>query len=119
MNADLISRAFPALPDRLSPEDWQDVADVLDAAAEWDAGRLPLESFARIGTIANPATGRSSPGYTRHVAVRVTHRDDPRRAPLLRVFDALLRFEGWIVTDNGVFAPADIIDIPVVVRRAA
>lgn len=119
MNADVLDRAFPALPDRLTAEDWTDVADVLDAAAEWNAGRLPLEAFAKVGTMLSPFTGRPSAQYTRYVAARVTIADKPRLAPLLRALDALVRFNGYVILASGVYEPTEIADIPIKFRRAA
>lgn len=119
MNADLLARVLPPLPDRMTPDDWAEVGDVLDAAHAWDTGGLPLEAFARIGTMLSPATGRASAGYTRHVAARVTRPDDPRRAALRRAFDALLDVQGLVITTTGVYDKADIVNIPVVYRRHA
>lgn len=113
MNADVIDRAFPPLPDRLSKDDWQDVADVLDAAAEWSAGRLPLESFAAVGTMLSPFTGRPSAQYTRYVAARVTIADKARLAPLLRALDHLLLFQGQTITSHGVFDRDELVNVTV------
>lgn len=119
MNAELMSRVFPPLPERLTKDDWQDISDVLDAAAEWDAGRLPLEVFAHTGTMARPAGGLPSAAYTRHVAVRVTSPDDPRWRSLMRALDALADFAGYIKTQHGTFSRDELDGTPVFERRAA
>lgn len=83
--------------------------DVLDAAAEWDAGRLPLDLAKGVGGAVNLRTGLDSPGWTRALAEAYTRgTDDPRRGALLRMLDAILAHPNRVVTRQGVFHRRDI-----------
>lgn len=119
MNADLLNRVLPPLPERLDADGWAEVNDVLDAATEWAAVRLPLEAFARIGTLARPAGGLPSAAYTRHVAARVMP-TDPRWRALMRAFDTLADFHGYVrLANGGLLEPADILPLPEKYRTEA
>lgn len=111
--ADAIDRIAGDRHRRLSDADKLDVDDVLEAALAWQNGTLPLEAFARVGTLDSPATGRVSPDYTRCVAMLSTPISDPRRAALRRAVGALLAFQGFVLTTHGIFAPAEIPNVPI------
>lgn len=113
-----------ALPEQarrdLTAEDHASIADVLDAAADWRAGKLPWWEAAAVGVIPYDAgTGaRPSPGFTRTVALLRTDRGDPRRAALRALLDELVRQSGAVVTTHGVFTRQEIgaANAPVVAR---
>lgn len=87
------------LPERLR-EYAPDIEDVLDAAAEWQAGRLDLNTLLHLGTI--PYQGRPSPRYSRFVAVATTSPSDPRRAALLAAIERVASTQGTF-THQGFF----------------
>lgn len=86
----------------ITPEDRKEIEGVLDAASDCALGLLPLEAFAKVGTMLTPL-GRVSAAYTRHVAVVATPAADPRRKALLRAIDDLLRLSGLRFTNFGCF----------------
>lgn len=96
-----------------------EIADCLDAAAEWAAARLPLEVFARVGTTRLPRTGKPSAAYTRYLATIATPATDPRRADLLRAIDALLDLQGYRRTNHGVFDADDLHGMTIRYRKDA
>lgn len=81
----------------LDPWEADSIQDVLDAAVEWQEGRLPLEVMKEIGAISyDTKFGRGpepSPGYTRFLAVMMTTNEDPRRAALLAATDAIIALD--------------------------
>ncbi len=98
--ADLTIRLLPGKGTRsLTRDEAASVEDILDAATEWQAGRLPLGELARIGSLAYGT--RPSPGYSRFVAVYTTSRRDPRRAALQAAIEEMVRREGWVSTGQG------------------
>ena len=108
MVAESLTRMMPGEGRRrLTFDEQTSVEDVLDAAQDWEDGKLPLEAFASVGDITN-YRDQPSPGYTRFVARFTTPESDPRRAALIRAQDALIRLEGWIVTNHGVFSADDL-----------
>jgi hypothetical protein len=117
--AESIERIAGVRYDRLTDEDKTECDYVLEAAGEWAAGTLPLEVFAKVGTIQSPFTGRESAGYSRYVALLSVPVTDPRRDALRRAIDGLLRFQGFVITAQGMFEPSEIPDVPIVYRRAA
>lgn len=114
--ADAIDRIAGARFDRMTDADRLEVDDVLEAATAWARRELPIHEFAKVGTIPSPATGRTSSGYTRYVAMLATPITDPRRMDLRRAIDALLRFQGIEVTTHGVFDRDEIVDVPILSR---
>lgn len=96
--ADLANQPRP-----LDPWEERDLADVLEAAREWQAGRLPLAEFARVGLL------RDSPAYTRYLALlRAAPADRP---PLAAAIDALLATNPALkITDQGVFSRWDLLE---------
>lgn len=72
----------------LTPEEEDSVTDVLDAAAAWKAGTLPLTAAAAIGTITY--RDHISPRYSRFVAIATTPVGDPRRAALLEMVELMV-----------------------------
>ncbi len=83
----------------LSPDEVADVEDILDAAAEWQAGRLPLGELMRIGSLTHGT--RPSPGYSRFTALYTTSKSDTRRAALMAAIEELIRRDGWVSTGQG------------------
>ncbi len=75
------------------------VEDVLDAASEWQAGRLPLGELMRIGSLTHGT--RPSPGYSRFTALYTTSKSDTRRAALMAAIEEMVRREGWVSTGQG------------------
>lgn len=108
------------LPRRvLSPWELDDISDVLDAAVEWEQGRLPLAEFARVGSLVYEQRGdrRTSPAYTRHVALRTALPGDPRLASLRKAIAALVANNPrQVVTRHGVFQAYELIDAGVTVK---
>lgn len=103
--------------ERLTAADRRDIEDILQAAVAW-AGGMPIEEFAKVGWIIAPRSGRESAPYSRYLAMwDATKRHDPRLPVLRQAIDELIRFQGFVVTTHGVFAPGDIVDV--VIRRAA
>jgi len=104
----------------LSAEERVVVDDVLDAAAEWRAGRLPLEAFAAIGRLPHwDSRGRrvEGAGYARFVALLMAEPSDQRRAALIAAIDALVRADTHaVVTRQGVFDRGELARSEVVVR---
>jgi hypothetical protein len=86
------------LPDEgkrpLSADEVQACDDILEAAAEWRAGRLPLWEFERVGALpAWEPDGRGrfeSVGYGRFLALLTVAKNDPRREALMAAIDALV-----------------------------
>lgn len=80
-------------PRTLDIDEAQAVEDVLSAAQEWDAGRLPLK-------IALMQGGELSPHRARGLAFRFA-RHDPRIPALERLSDAMSRDAGKVAIANG------------------
>ncbi len=98
------------LPDNgkrdLMPGERLDVNYVLDAASDWQAGRLPWQAAANVGTIL--CNGRPSSGYSRFIAVQLTPKSDPRRRCLEALGTHLDTQQGLRVTPRGTFSQRDI-----------
>lgn len=108
------------MPERaLDAEERGDVEAILDAAAEWDAGRLPHQEVATLGFIAYD--GRPSQGYSRFVALVRADPADARRAALTRYFDWTLN-QSWsdvVLTAAGIFTKTELGALGVPVRSRA
>lgn len=87
----------------LDDESKVEIHDVLDAAADFVAGLMPIHTFAKIGGIPSSTNGKPSPGYTRFMALMTTPTDDPRRAALLTAIDAVLSFQGVMLWERGIY----------------
>jgi hypothetical protein len=98
------------LPDNgkrdLTPDEQLDVNDCLDAAQDWQAGNLPWEAAANVGTIL--CEGRPSSGYSRFIAVQLTPKSDPQRRCLEALGTHLDTQQGLQVTPRGTFSQRDI-----------
>ena len=90
----------------MSDEQKADVEDVLDAAEHFAAGALPVHEFAKL-----------SSGRMRFEALMAAPVDDPRRHSLLRAVDAVLRFQGFVLCQNGVFTPQELGELGIVVKH--
>lgn len=90
----------------LTPDETAEANDVLDAAAEWAAGRMPWEVAAQVGTIEN--NGRPSPSSTRFIATVLVSPLDPRRPHLKALIDHLLVMQGLTVTEGGIYTQRDL-----------
>jgi hypothetical protein len=96
------------------PLDDEEIAvceDVLDAAAEWHAGRLPLQVFAQIGRLpCQDSRGRrvESAGYARFVAMWHAAPGDPRRDALMAAIEHLVRQQRVIISRHGLFDHGDV-----------
>lgn len=104
----------------LTPEESAEINDVLDAAAEWAAGRLPWQTAAQVGTILSD--GRPSAGYSRFLARFTCSPSDPRRRHLIALQDYLDAAQGLQITDKGTLTQRDLNDIfdaQDMMRRAA
>lgn len=86
----------------LTPDELDTINDVLDAAQAFADGALPFYEAAAIGTLAD-WRGVVSPAYTRYVAMTRTPKNDPRKGALLRLLDALVSAEGYVITRQGVY----------------
>ncbi len=89
----------------LTPEEQDDVNDILDAAEAWAAGALPWYEAAKLGTIAY--RGHSSNRYARFIAVWQCDKADRRRAHLLALIDEINRRSGYHITEQGMFTSHD------------
>lgn len=94
-----VAHTLPRSP-RTDPDIAADCEDILDAAAAWMAGDLPLTELMRLGTIEDHH-GRPSPRYSRWVAMCTAERSDPRRRALLAALDRVVAAQ-VIVTRQGV-----------------
>jgi hypothetical protein len=105
----------------LTPDEQLDVNDVLDAAQDWQAGKLPWEAAANVGTIL--CEGRPSSGYSRFIALLLTPKTDPRRRGLEALGRHLDTQQGLRVTPRGTFSQRDINELHeserIMKRRAA
>ena len=89
--------------DRIAtPDEREAMEDVLDAAVEWEAGRLPFDDAIRIGTLPN-ARGNPSPEWSRALAFRMVAGSDPRKASLYRLSENGSRMRGKVLTAFGIF----------------
>jgi len=110
--AEAVGAAFTAfLPDHgrrdFSPEELDSIADVLDAATEWDQGRMPLNAAAHVGTVLTPA-GHPSRSYSRHVASLWAWRSkDPRWKALDRMVN-VLACAVYVKTTQGLFTSEEL-----------
>lgn len=105
---EILARIAADRHERLTDEQRVEVDDVLEAAAAYRRGELPLTEFANVGTIGRPVSGVPSAAYSRFVAVTSTPPSDERRADLLAAIDDLLAFQGFIVTKAGMFEPDEL-----------
>lgn len=83
----------------VDPETRAAVEDVLDAAAAWRAGTLPLGAAIKIGG-----------GYLRMVATSVTPKADPRWHDLQAMIDTLVSMQGYETTRQGVYSRREVGD---------
>lgn len=91
----------------LSPEELDSIQDCLDAAVEWDAGRMPLNTAAHVGTVLTH-DGHPSRSYSRHVASLWAWRaKDPRWKALDRMVN-VLSTAMYVPTNQGLFTSADM-----------
>lgn len=114
--ADALSRWTADRYERLGDDEKLQIDDVLEAAGEWSAKRLPIHEFSKIGGILS--NGKPSAGYTRMLAFVTTPRTDPRWDDLRRAINALLVFQGFVVTTAGVWSREDLATDNFVVHSA-
>ncbi|MDQ3222113.1 MAG: hypothetical protein M3Q75_01350 [Gemmatimonadota bacterium] len=105
--AEAIGATFTAfMPDQgrrdLSPEELDSMNDILDAAAEWAAGRLPLNAAAQVGTILTHQ-GHPSRAYSRHVASLWAWRAKDSRWKSLNRMVNVLAAAVYVKTSQGLF----------------
>jgi hypothetical protein len=93
------------LNQRMTFDDHMEVDYVLDAAVEWQEGRLPTAQAAQIGTITR--NGHPSSGYTRFVALFLTPRQDVRWDALYNLISHLDQLQGGVHTRQGRFTKAE------------
>lgn len=91
----------------LSPEELDSIQDCLDAAVEWDAGRLPLNAAAQVGTILTHQ-GHPSRAYSRHVASLWAWRAKDSRWPALNRMVNVLAGAVYVKTRAGLFSSAEL-----------
>lgn len=96
----------------LTPDERADVEDVLEAAAEWHAGRLPLPAAAAVGTYGD------SPAHARFLATTTTPREDARWHDLQAMLTALVKAQGYELTRQGCFSRYDLGSVGAVVHPA-
>lgn len=85
----------------VTPDERQHIEDVLDAATEVAAGRLPFYEAARIG-------GIQSPAYTRMLATVTTPKSDPRWHDLMALLDVLITSQGYKICRHGIFTETEV-----------
>lgn len=95
----------------LTPDEQDAVSDVLDAAAEWRAGRLPWTVAADIGTYHGPAR-------TRFLAITTTPKTDKRWHDLMALLNVLTDAAGYVRTRQGVYSRRELGDHDVPVHTA-
>lgn len=93
---------------KLAPWDKDSINDVLDAAVEWQEGRLPIFEFAKLGDIRTPA-------YTRYMAMLCSCGDE-RQLALRAAIEELLKAQGYVFTNHGMFTPNELGDAGMSVR---
>ena len=96
-----MQRAGTLLERERPPELHDEIEDILDAAGEWAAGRLPLTELMRLGTIEN--NGHPSPGYSRFSAIAMTPASDPRRDYLRKAIRLVVGAQ-TVITHQGIFS---------------
>lgn len=95
------------------------VEDILNAAAEWQAGTMSLGVFATIGSLpAWNSKGRrcDSPGYGRALALMSTPRTDSRWSALKKAIEEMVRNQDVVVTKHGVFERSELYEKGVTAR---
>lgn len=95
--AETLNRMAGDWYDRLTTEQHAEIEDILDAAEQFTLGALPIGAFCGLST-----------GRLRCLALISTPKEDPRRAPLLRAIDAVLLYQGFVITTCGVWTPEEI-----------
>lgn len=68
--------------------------DILDAAAEWADGRLPLLEFEQVGEMPGDRGPRNRRRHLRFRAWFTAANDDPRKFDLMSAVNALVETEG-------------------------
>ena len=96
----------------LTPDEQDAVADVLDAAHEWQAGRMPWQVAASIGA------WHDSPSRTRFLAITTTPSTDPRWHALKALLDVLVDASGYVRCRQGVFSKRELGEHDVAVHIA-
>jgi len=89
--SETLNRMAESWYQRLDDDDKAAAEDILDSAEHFTLGAMPIHEF-----------GRLSSGRMRFVTLLATPREDPRREPLLQAIDALLEFQGLILTPGGI-----------------
>lgn len=92
------------------------IEDALDAAVDWEAGRLPFEEAIKIGTVPN-ARGNPSPEWTRALAFRNVPASDPRKESLYKLSETGSRMAGKIETSHGWFTRQELNENEFNIRR--
>lgn len=92
--AEALTGIFP--PGRFTPEEQQSIEDVLDAAASWMDGKLPLPVAAEQGEIADRDGVHSTAAYGQYRAA-VAAIGDRRHPALMAMLDQLTRRQRGIV----------------------
>lgn len=92
-----------------SPDERTSIQDVLDAARDWRAGRLPLALAGAAGEIATRDGILSPAGRSQCRAVLAASPSDSRRADLLAMLTALVsRQPNVALTNRGLFSTDDL-----------
>jgi hypothetical protein len=89
------------LLERMTFDDHMTVDEVLDAAVEWEAGRLPTAQAAIVGTIER--NGQPSAPYSRFIAIATTPKEDKRWQSLYNLVTHLDQLQGAVHTRQGRF----------------
>lgn len=90
----------------LSLDDQDMIVDTLDAAVEWQEGRMAWHDAARIGAI--EFNGSPSAAYSRFLALTSTPKADPRWQALRALVDRLIRASGFVLTVQGTYSPQEL-----------
>lgn len=100
-----------------SKDERDSINDVLDAAAEFTAFRLPLADALKAGALPADDGFRSTPAFGRVRAVLAASLTDPRRRALLDLLDIVIGAQAGVQTNQGWRSHDDLARSGITVRN--
>lgn len=100
-----------------SKDERDSINDVLDAAADFTAFRLPLAEALKVGALPSDDGFRSTPAFGRVRAVLAASLTDPRRRALLDLLDIVIGAQAGVATNQGYFSLDDLRSSGITVRN--